>query len=79
MAVHPLRRPSPAPTPRARLEAAIEAAIALLDRLDPDPDLEDSHDQEAVDEREPDHDHVCLEYVSHHDQTQSPAVPDWRA
>lgn len=33
-------------SPRARLEAAIEAAIALLDTLDPDPDLEDGHDQE---------------------------------
>lgn len=39
---------------RAMLEASIEAAIALLDAMDGDPDLEDSHDREAVDEREPD-------------------------
>jgi len=33
---------------RARLEASIEAAIAALDRLDGDPDLEDTFDQEAA-------------------------------
>lgn len=66
-------------SPRARLEAAIEAAIALLDTLDPDPDLEDSHDQEAVDEREPDDGGLALDYVSDHDQTRSPSSPSWRA
>lgn len=47
---------------RRRLEASIEAAIAALDALDGDPDLEDSFDQEAACEddgfdsdSEPDH------------------------
>lgn len=38
---------------RLRIEAAIESLIALLDEIDGDPDLEDGHDAEAVDEREP--------------------------
>ncbi len=39
---------------RRRLELAVETAIAALDALDAErEDLEDSHDQEAVDEREP--------------------------
>lgn len=38
---------------RQRIEAAIESLIALLDEIDGDPDLEDGHDAEAVDEREP--------------------------
>jgi len=37
---------------RARLEASIEAAIAALDQLDGDPDLEDSFDREMVCEDE---------------------------
>ena len=65
-------------SPRARLEAAIEAAIALLDSLDPDPDLEPEEDAEH-DGREPDDSGLALDYVSYHDQTQSPSVPDWRA
>ena len=43
-------------SPRARLEAAIEAGIRLLDQMDPDPDLEDDDDREAIDEREPEAD-----------------------
>lgn len=39
---------------RQRLERAVEVAIAALDALDAEgEDLESSHDQEAVDEREP--------------------------
>lgn len=52
MAVHVLRRPAPLPAARARLEDAIEAAITLLDKLDPDPDLEPEEDLEP-DGREP--------------------------
>ena len=33
---------------RSRLEASIDAAIAALDQLDGDPDLEDTFDQEAA-------------------------------
>lgn len=49
MAVHAYSTPSRAPAPlttRARLEAAVEAAIAALDALDGDPDLEDFGDRE---------------------------------
>lgn len=35
---------------RRAVEAHIEWLIALLDALDDDPDLEDTHDAEAVDE-----------------------------
>lgn len=38
---------------RAAVEAAVEHLIALLDTIDGDPDLEDSHDAEGIDEREP--------------------------
>jgi|GEM_PF-3043796 len=39
---------------RQRLERAVETAIAALDALDAETeDLEDGHDQEWVDEREP--------------------------
>lgn len=55
-ASHYATRPSPTrpghPSRRAVLEAAIEAAIALLDVLDPDPDLEPEEDLEH-DGREP--------------------------
>ena len=34
------------PIPRAALEHAIEALVALLDALDPDPDLEPNGDEE---------------------------------
>lgn len=40
-------------SPRARLEAAIEAGIALLDLMDGDPDNEPDLDAEWTDEREP--------------------------
>ena len=39
---------------RHELEALTERLIEHLDTLDGDCDLEDSHDQEAIDEREPD-------------------------
>ena len=39
---------------RHELEAVTERLIERLDELDGDSDLEDSHDQEAIDEREPD-------------------------
>jgi hypothetical protein len=39
---------------RHELAAITERLIERLDELDGDPDLEDSHDQEAIDEREPD-------------------------
>lgn len=39
---------------RQRLERAVETAIAALDALDAEgEDLEDGHDQEWIDEREP--------------------------
>ena len=38
---------------RHELEAVTERLIERLDELSGDPDLEDSHDQEAIDEREP--------------------------
>jgi hypothetical protein len=38
--------PAPVPQWRARLEASIEGAIALLDSIDGDPDLEPDHDAE---------------------------------
>jgi hypothetical protein len=37
---------------RRRIEAAVERLIAALDRMDGDPDFEDSFDQEAVCEDE---------------------------
>ena len=41
-------------TARAELEAAVEFALSLLDDLDAaTEDMEDGHDVEAVDEREP--------------------------
>lgn len=49
MASLAIARPSVRPncqSIRARLEASIEAAIAALDQLDDDPDLEDSFDRE---------------------------------
>ena len=39
---------------RHELAALSERLIDRLDAVDGDPDLEDSHDQEAIDEREPD-------------------------
>lgn len=39
---------------RHELEAITERLLERLDELDGDPDLEDTHDQEAIDEREPD-------------------------
>ncbi len=39
---------------RFELAAITERLIERLDELDGDSDLEDSHDQEAIDEREPD-------------------------
>ena len=55
--IHPFPRGEPGTLPtvgtaRHRLEAAIESAIALLDQIDPDADLEDGFDQEAVCEDE---------------------------
>ncbi|MBN8245227.1 hypothetical protein JF546_19605 [Nitratireductor aquimarinus] len=41
MLCQPLTHPTP-DLPRNRIEAAIEALIALLDATEPDPDLEDS-------------------------------------
>lgn len=38
---------------RSRIADAIDKLILALDRLDGDPDLEDGHDREAIDEREP--------------------------
>jgi hypothetical protein len=46
-------RPSTAQRRRARLEAAIEAAIAALDALDGDADLEDDGNGEEDGTREP--------------------------
>ena len=45
---------SPAETARLRqrIEDAVERLIALMDILDPDPDLEEEHDLEAVSEDE---------------------------
>lgn len=34
--------------PRAAVEASIEGLIALLDRIDGDPDIEDGHDAEQI-------------------------------
>lgn len=42
----PIPSKSASLSPRLRLELAIEDAIALLDRMDGDPDLEDSADAE---------------------------------
>ncbi|KRA62171.1 hypothetical protein ASD89_24115 [Caulobacter sp. Root656] len=51
---------------RRRLEDIIERAIAMLDALDSDPDLEDGHDREVCcedegwnDDREPDDNGLC--------------------
>ena len=41
------------PSTRARIENCIEQLVTLLDAHDGDADLEDCHDAEAIDEREP--------------------------
>lgn len=40
---------------RSELAALADRLIDALDSTEPDPDLEDSHDQEATDEREEDY------------------------
>jgi hypothetical protein len=42
--------------PRPLLNRIVERAIEHMDQIDGDPDFEDNHDQEAIDEREPEHD-----------------------
>lgn len=42
--------------PRPLLNRLVERAIEHMDQIDGDPDLEDNHDQEAIDECEPEHD-----------------------
>lgn len=52
MAVHAYSTPGSAPAPlttRARLEAAVEAAIAALDAIDGDPDLDAGCEDEGAD------------------------------
>ena len=62
-------RPSILQKRRAALEAAVLAAIALLDDMDGDADLEEEPDREAhSDDREPDQDH-CVPCYLLHDQT----------
>lgn len=39
--------------PRPLLDRLVDRAIERLDELQPDADLEDNHDREGVDEREP--------------------------
>ncbi|AZS20068.1 hypothetical protein [Caulobacter sp. FWC26] len=70
---------------RRRLEASIEAAIAALDALDGDSDLEDSFDQEAACEddgfdadSEPDDFYICAWPDGEVDQTNVFARP-WGA
>lgn len=70
---------------RRRLEASIEAAIAALDALDGDPDLEDSFDREAACEddgfdsdSEPDDFYACTWPDGDVDQTNVFARP-WGA
>lgn len=75
---------------RALLEAAIEKAIALLDEVDGDVDLEDSFDREVCceDEGGQCEDEGAPEYVTcfaydHHDQRRamfmSPFGPEYRS
>lgn len=54
---------------RADLESAIERAIAALDALDGDPDLEDAGDDEDSHDAEDADFHTVGNYVSHHNQT----------
>jgi len=63
---------------RRALVLAIEQAISTLDALDAETeDLEDSHDQEAVDEREPEEFAIAIEYPDPHDQTQTGGIIGW--
>jgi hypothetical protein len=77
MGVHYLPTAAGQDTPRARLEAAIEAAIALLDTLDPDPDAEDADEDTEHDGSEPETADGAVEYVSGHDQTTVVAPYRW--
>ena len=43
---HARRRPAPSISQRARIEAAVESLLTLLDAMDPDPDLEPASGQE---------------------------------
>lgn len=77
MAVHYLPTVTGQDTPRARLEAAIEAAIALLNTLDPDPDAEDGDEDAEHDGSEPETADGAVEYVSSHDQSKVVAPYRW--
>jgi hypothetical protein len=48
---------------RHDLERLTERLIDHLDALDGDPDIEDSHDREAIDEREPDSHDACGDWL----------------
>lgn len=64
----------PAHSPRARLESAIEAGIALLDLMDGDTDLEVVCEDEGAEsgDYEPDgRDLPAPDYGSAHDQTEA--------
>ena len=59
---------------RFELAAITERLIERLDEIDGDSDVEDSHDQEAIDEREPD----SHGGVGYWDLDQRYSIPDSR-